>query len=443
MSDNGIKIKNVVNVQERCDVCHQSDMYDPETQFCARCQHIALVESNKEEKLNAAPLPEFLARRLSSNTAIRCRNCNQFIMSRDTACRHCGVYLRFDESAQDVQNERFLTEAFERLNNCKSSAGLSWEYLKFHFWFFPLLLLTPLTSVGSFVLFVRTLWLSIRCWLRFSYFKELPDGRIAEGFNDLKQALIKSAGAFLILATLGSVIAYSGAMALPMFWDNYSKGQKEFNTGRYVEAEEFFAKALKSNPSDIDANLYYARSIWGQYINDSNADKGKNQATLNRAVNEFRKVLESTKDPIKKDLVYLDLANIYKTTGDREEYEQWLLARARLSGQFPKNQADSYLKLATVYANDVSDLMQIYIVKERVERTYQPVSTWKVEESKKLQESATKALSYLGEADRVTEDNVEAKTIRNNLYRAFDKIGLAVQEKQEENSKKIEFSFSK
>lgn len=444
MSDNGnnIKIKNVVNVQERCDVCHQSDMFDPETQFCGRCQHIALVESSKEEKLNAAPLPEFLARRLSSNTAIRCRTCNQFIMSRDTSCRHCGTYLRFDESAQDVQNERFLTETFERLNICKSASGLSWEYLKFHFWFFPLLILTPLTAIGSFVLFVRTLWLSVRCWVRLSYFKELADARVTEGYRDLKVALGKSAVAFLIAASLGAVVAYSGAMMIPIFWDNYSKGQKEFNTGRYAEAEAFFAKALENSPNDIDVQIYYARSIWNQYVNDSNANKEKNQAALTRAVTEFRKILGSTKDVNKKDIVYLELASIYKTIGNREEYEQWLLARARIAEQIPKNQADSYLKLATTYGNDVSDLMQLYVVKERLERTYQPINTWKEQDIKHLQASANKALSYLDEVEKLNEKNVEANTLRINLYRAFEKIGLNVEEKQEDNNRIYQFVFA-
>lgn len=443
MSDNGIKIRNVVNLQERCDVCHQSDMFDPETQFCARCQHIALVESGKEEKLNAAPLPEFLSRRLSSNTSIRCRNCNQFIMSRDTTCRHCGVYLRFDESAQDVQSERFLTEAFEKLNACKTASNLSLEYLKFHFWFFPLIILTPLTSIGAFALFMRTMWLSLRCLIRLSYFKDFPDNRIAEGYKDLKNSLAKSLGAFLVITTLGVIIAYSGTMMLPIFWDNYARGQKEFNVGRYSEAEAFFTKALENNPNDIDVNIYYARSIWHQYVNDSNADKEKNKATLNRAVSEFRRVLELTKDLDKKDIIYLDLANIYKTINNREEYEQWLLARARIDGQTPKNQADSYTKLATAYGNDISDLMQIYLVKERIERTYLPISTWKEEHSKKLEDAAKKALSYLDEVEKVSPKNIEANTLRANLYRAFEKSSLDVNEIGQEGNKTFEFKYNK
>jgi tetratricopeptide (TPR) repeat protein len=443
MSDNGIKIKNVVNLQERCDVCHQSDMFDAETQFCGRCQHIALVASSKEEKLNAAPLPEFLARKLSSNTAIRCRNCNQFIMSRDPSCRHCGVYLRFDESAQDVQSERFLTEAFEKLNTCKSAAGLSLEYLKFHFWFFPLILLTPLTAVGSFVLFIRTLWLSLRCWLRLSYFKEVADNRIVEGYKDLRFSLAKSLGSFLIITALGVVVAYSGAMMLPIFWDNYTRGQKEFNVGRYVEAEAFFAKALKNNPDDIEVNLYYARSIWRQYINDSNADKEKNKATLNRAVAEFRHILEITKDVSKKDIVYLDLALIYKTIGNREEYEQWLLARARLEGQSTANQADCYIKLATAYGNDISDLMQLYVIKERVGRDYQTISNWKPEDLKKLESSAKKALSYLDEVEKISPQNTNANVLRNNIYRAFEKTSLQINEIQDGAIMSYEFKYPK
>lgn len=440
MADNNIKIKSV-NVQERCEVCHQSDMFDPETQFCGRCQHIALVKVSNEEKTNAAPLPEFLARRLSTNTAIRCNNCNQFIMSRERACRHCGTYVRLEESAQAVESEKFLTDAFERLNSCKSAAGLSVDFLKFHLWFFPLLILTPLTAIASFVLFLRTLWFSFRCWLRLSYFKEIADGRIQEGYRDIRLALSKSAGAFLLMATLGIVIAYSGAMALPMFWDNYARGQREFNVGNFAKAEDLFAKALSNNPNNLDAHIYYARSIWCQYINDPNVDKKVNKALLDRAVTEFRIILQKTDDIKKKDEVYCELAGIYKTIGNRDEYEQWLLSRARISGQTIKNQADSYLKLATVYANDVTDLMQIYIVKERIEHTYHPVKEWKVEDNKKLQDSARKSLSYLEEAELVDPQNSQISTLRMNLYREFDKIGLKVEEKGTSNTKSFEFNF--
>jgi tetratricopeptide (TPR) repeat protein len=414
-------------------------MFDPETQFCGRCQHIALVKVSNEEKVNAAPLPEFLARRLSTNTAIRCNNCNQFIMSRERSCRHCGTYVRLEESAQAVETEKFLNETFDRVNGCKSASGLSLDFFKFHFWFFPLLILTPITSIASFILFLRTLWLGIRCWLRLSYLKELTDSRIEESYRDIKLALGKSAGAFLIMAVLGVTIAYSGAMALPMFWDNYAKGQREFNVGNFSKAESLFAKAISNNPNNLDAHIYYARSIWAQYVNDINADKQLNKSILDRSVTEFRDILQRTNDIKKKDEIYRELANIYKTIGNRTEHEQWLISRAHLSGQTIENQTDSYIKLATLYANDVTDLMQIYAVKERIERIYQPIKNWKPEDSNKLQDSARKAFSYLQEADLVDSKNSEINTLRINLYREFDKIGLKAEEKT--GDKVIEFAF--
>ncbi|MBK7996075.1 MAG: tetratricopeptide repeat protein [Blastocatellia bacterium] len=438
MSD--IKIKTV-NVQERCEVCHQSDMFDVETQFCGRCQHIALISASREEKVNAAPLPEFLVRRLSSNTPIRCRNCNQFIMSRDASCRHCGTYVRFEESAEAVQAERFLADSFEQLNSCKSAAGVSWDFLKFHFWFFPLLILTPITAIASFVLFLRTLWFSSRCGIRIYKFLSINDKRINESFRDLKLAVVKSGGAFLITATLGIVVAYSGLMALPMFWDNYAKGQREFTVRNFEDAEKLFAKALENNPDNLDAHIYYARSIWNQYINDSNADKERNKIFLDRSVGEFRLILQKTKDLNRKNEVYLELANIYKTTGDREEYEQWLLARARMLEQTPRNQSDSYMKLALAYANDVTDLMQIYIVKERVGRTYHPVKSWKTEDIEKLQNSAKKALNYLGEGLAIDPQNEQINSLQFNLYREFEKIRLKIIENGEGKDKTYQFSF--
>src|SRR5438552_3604499 len=129
MSEDGIKIKSV-GVAERCDVCHKSDLFDPETRFCLRCKQIAQSKSIEQPLTQTAPPPEFLLRRFSSNVPVRCSNCGEFIMSRSLACRHCGTYLPLQEMAQATLNERKLTEAFERLHQCKAASSLSWEFLR-------------------------------------------------------------------------------------------------------------------------------------------------------------------------------------------------------------------------------------------------------------------------------------------------------------------------
>ena len=93
------------------------------------------------------------------------------------------------------------------------------------------------------------------------------------------------------------------------------------------------------------------------------------------------------------------------------------------------------------YANDVTDLMQIYVVKERVGRTYQNVKGWKTEDIEKLQNSAKKALNYLREGLSIDPQNEEINSLQFNLYREFEKIELKIIEDGEGKNKTYQFSF--
>ncbi|MEW6738026.1 MAG: zinc ribbon domain-containing protein, partial [Acidobacteriota bacterium] len=395
MAQGDIRIR-AISQQERCDVCHQADMFDPETRFCARCQHIALVKAIEQPKeAFAVPLPSFLARRLSSNVAIRCSTCGQFIMSRSPNCRHCGTYVRFHEAAAEATHERLLTEAFERLHYCKAASSLSWEFLRLHMWGFPFtLLLTPLTALGSLILFLRALWLSLISWVKFSRLSQ-ADPRINEGRHQVITAVGKSAGAFGLVAVAGTVVVLSGLMAIPMFWDNYAKGQNEFEKRRFKEAEQLFGKAIEADPKNIDARFFYARAIWSQYVDDINADRVRNADITQRSITAFRTVLDQAQDLKTKDQVYSQIAEIYKVTQDRNEYEQWMLSRAALPDQTKENKVEAYVKMGTTFANDVTTLVEGYSVKNVYPRVWYPVRLWKTEDAQKVQASVAKAIKYL------------------------------------------------
>src|SRR5262249_39910826 len=155
---------------------------DTETGFCSRCQNIALVKAAAEPAAVSVPIPDFLARRLGLNTAIRCASCGEFIMSRSANCRHCGSRVAFEDAAPAAQYERRLSGAFDWLNQSKAAANLCWEFLRIHLWGFPLtILITPLSAVGSLILFLRTLWLSMVSLIKFGLMDKKADPRISEG----------------------------------------------------------------------------------------------------------------------------------------------------------------------------------------------------------------------------------------------------------------------
>jgi hypothetical protein len=215
MSQSSLKI-NSISAQERCDVCHQSDMFDPETKYCSRCQQIALLKATELTSTNIAPLPDFLTNRLNLNMAIRCHSCNEFIMSRSLNCRHCGAFVRWEEAAHATQQERQFGNIFERLQKCKAASNLSWEFLRLHLWAIPItLLLTPLTAIGSLLLFIRTLWLGVLSFYSLSSINQKNDPRVRDSRREVLSSVAKSGSAFALVSAVAVIIIYSGLIALP------------------------------------------------------------------------------------------------------------------------------------------------------------------------------------------------------------------------------------
>jgi tetratricopeptide (TPR) repeat protein len=426
MSESSIKIRNI-SVAERCEVCHKSDMFDPETRHCGRCKQIALTKATVIENLITAPLPEFLIRRFGVNVAIRCSSCGEFIMSRAVVCRHCGTYVRLDEASRATQDERRLTAAFERLHHCKGAASLSWEFLRIHLWGFPLtLLLTPLSAVGSFFLFLRTLWLALFFRLTLSMVGLKEDKRVKEGRRESFVAAAKSLCAFALAASIALTVLYSGLAAIPQFWDTYSKGRQEYGMCRYKEAERLFQEAVRSNPGNLEAQIYYARSIWNQFVPNINADKAKNQDLATRAIREFSNVLKQTEDLKIKDQVYNQIAEIYRATNERSRFEQWMLDRASLPNQTGKNQVDAFINLGTAYANDISLLADKYQIKNRYPRAWHPAGKWTKEDADRARDSAAKAIDYLKRALALAPDHQIAKQLLEQLNNDLLKVKLSL-----------------
>jgi tetratricopeptide (TPR) repeat protein len=422
--DSVIKIKSI-SEQERCDVCHKSDKFDPVKRHCSRCKQIAFIKAKEQPSLRPAPLPEFLSRRFSPNVAIRCCSCGEFIMSLSPACRHCGAFVRLQDTALATKSERRLTEAFEQLHHCKAASSLSFEFVRLHLWGFPLtLLLTPLSAAASLILFLRTLWLGLICRIKLSTLDQKTDPRIKEGKREVLITVSKSAGVFAIVATLGAIVLYSGLIELPHSWDSYSKGRHEYDMRRYKDAEQLFQTVVKTSPKYVDARLYYARSIWNQYINNVNADQARNEEIAARAVTEFSNVLELTEDLKIKDEVYNQIAEIYKTTNNREKFEQWMLDRTALPNQSQNNISDSYVKLGAIYSDDISTLLEKYRIKNSYPRAWHPSSEWESVDIEKARTSSGKAIYYLNRALNIFPKHEVTLSLFNQLQKDLNKVEI-------------------
>jgi tetratricopeptide (TPR) repeat protein len=424
-----IKIKAVASRLERCEVCHQADMFDAEAQFCARCQHIALVQAVEDHKVNAAPLPEFLAKKLSANEAIQCTNCKQFIMSRAASCRHCGQYVRFEEAAQATQAERKLNTAYNSLQNCKVAGNLCWDFVRLHLWGFPLtVLLTPVSSLISLGLMVRAFIYAFVCLRHFSQPENKADARALNGQREVLQVMGRSLGAFSLVALAATLVIVTGVMSIPLFWDSYGRGKQEFASGNYVSAERYFLKALDTDYTNLSARFYYARSIWGQYNVNAGVKNENNQEIAKRALGELRALMNDAKDLKMKDDVYVTMATIYKTTGERENFEHTLSERIQFAGQSVANQAESLVQIGIAYTNDLALTIKKYSIKNSYPPAWQKADSVTPADLTLIKQSATKALTYFDKALDIVPAHDMALAMRRQIRQELRKIDLDLED---------------
>jgi tetratricopeptide (TPR) repeat protein len=432
-----IKIKTVASRLERCEVCHQADMFDPETQFCERCQHIALVQAVDEQKVNAAPLPEFLAKKLSANEAIQCTNCKQFIMSRATTCRHCGQYVRFEEAAQATQTERKLNTAYNSLQNCKVAGNLCWDFVRLHLWGFPLtILLTPVSALISLGLMVRAFLYAGVCFRHFSQPDNKADARAMNGQQEVLKVMGRSLGAFSLVAGVGGLVIVTGIMSIPLFWDSYGRGKQEFASGNYVSAERYFLKALDTDHTNLSARFYYARSIWGQYNVNAGVKDENNQEVAKRALGELRALMNDVSDLKMKDDVYVTIATIYKATEDRQNFERTLLERTQFAGQSITNQAESLVQIGIAYANDLALTIKKYSIKNSYPPAWQKVDSITAADLTMIKQSAEKALTYFEQALATVPEHDMALAMRRQIRQELRKVDLDLDDLNMQNAAK-------
>jgi hypothetical protein len=195
---------------------------------------------------------------------------------------------------------------------------------------------------------------------------------------------------------------------------------------RYREAELLFQTALKSNSKNVDAQLYYARSIWKQFKPDIYADKVLNQELASRSISAFIQVLNLTDDSRIKDSVYGQIADIYRATGDRSKYEQWMLDRSALPDQTREKKVETFIKLATFFANDVTSLKERYEIKNSFPRSWQPVSKWSTEDQEKARASAKRSFNYLRRALQLNPKDEVARPLHDQLLLELTKVDLDI-----------------
>jgi len=159
----------------------------------------------------------------------------------------------------------------------------------------------------------------------------------------------------LLLGMLALMVASSGCGVINNLRakDNLNNGVREFNKGKYKEAEDRFAKALELDPGNANAQLFHARALNQRFEQSQTEEVGL------KTLKAYEEIINSNKDnPQAVDQalafmsgVYDDLAVISPERA--EEYKtkrrETVLKRAELPSATDQTKADVYYTLGHSY----------------------------------------------------------------------------------------------
>jgi len=100
--------------------------------------------------------------------------------------------------------------------------------------------------------------------------------------------------------------------------DNLNKGSQAFRSAQYAQAVERFEEAVRLDPNWPPPRLYLAMAYYMQYI--PGAESPENQQMADRALDQFKKVLEM--DP-KNDTATKSIASLFFYEKKWEQAEEW------------------------------------------------------------------------------------------------------------------------
>ena len=173
----------------------------------------------------------------------------------------------------------------------------------------------------------------------------------------------------LILLALAMATPGCGVVNNLRAKNSLNEGVREFNKGKYQNAEEKFAYALDLSPGLTNAQLFYARALNAQFDQNLTDELGK------KTIGAYDQII--AKNPDNYDAMDQALAfkaNIYNqltrvtpeksgeyTTLQRETLEK----RANLAGATAKTKADVYYTLGVGFWKESYDLNASYVSHNR------------------------------------------------------------------------------
>jgi len=146
--------------------------------------------------------------------------------------------------------------------------------------------------------------------------------------------------------------------------NSLNQGVRDYNKGKFDEAEKKFAFAIELDPDMPNAGMYYARSLNEQFSQSLSEEAGMKAL---EAWDGLIKTSSSDHDAV--DTAYAFKADIYdqlsravdeKKDLYKEKNREMLLARAELPGASQKTKADVYYTIGVGYWKESYDMSASY-----------------------------------------------------------------------------------
>ena len=224
----------------------------------------------------------------------------------------------------------------------------------------------------------------------------------------------------LLVALLALVMATQGCGVINKLRakNALNEGVREFNKGKYDEAEVKFDKAVALSPDLANAKLFKARTIYQLY------DQQRTPEAAQKALDAYQDIIDTSKDnPQLTDQALAFQADIYdkltksaEEKGDqgkadaekyRKRYHEVLEARAMLPGAKDETKAAVYYSIGQSYWSDAFKLSRSYVNYDGTLK--QPIPQDKVDQ---MRPAIEKSLQYLNQALQYNPDYADVWTIK-------------------------------
>ena len=133
-----------------------------------------------------------------------------------------------------------------------------------------------------------------------------------------------------------------------------NEAARAYRDAHFEEAEQHARNALELDPSNKTAPLFIARIVHRQYVSGVNSPE--NIAKANRAIDEYKKLLESNP---KNEEAYKAVASLLGLIKEDQKQRDWIALRAADTNADADKRSEAYVVLASKdwhCSNEITDL---------------------------------------------------------------------------------------